>query len=216
MIKSWRLFTLALVALSLPACSSMYYSGLEKIGIPKRDIMVHRVEKARDTQQDAKEQFKTTLEQFSAVTQFKGGDLEAVYNKLNSEYEASKDEAAAVSKRIADIEDVSAALFAEWKDEADEFSSAALRRNSLHKLAATKQQYDKLISAMHRAEAKMPPVLAVFKDQVLILKHSLNAQAIASLKNDLASVESDVNTLIKAMNQSISEADDFIKTMEKN
>jgi len=50
------------------------------MGIPKRDIMVHRVEKARDTQQDAKEQFKTTLEQFSTVTEFKGGDLEAVYN----------------------------------------------------------------------------------------------------------------------------------------
>jgi len=69
---------------------------------------------------------------------------------------------------------------------------------------------------MHRAEAKMEPVLAIFKDQVLTLKQSLNAQAIASLKNDLASVESDVNTLIKAMNQSINEADDFIKTMEKN
>ncbi|MCF7970460.1 MAG: DUF2959 domain-containing protein [Methylococcaceae bacterium] len=194
----------------------MYYSGLDKIGIPKREIMVHRVAKARDTQQDAKEQFKTTLEQFSAVTQFKGGDLEAIYKKLNSEYEASKSEAAKVSKRIADIEDVSEALFTEWAEEADQFSTASLRRNSLQKLAATKQQYSKLISAMHRAEAKMEPVLAIFKDQVLILKHSLNAQAIASLKNDLASVETDVNTLIKAMNESISEADDFIKTIEKN
>ena len=80
MVKSLRLFILALVTLSLTACSSMYYSGLERMGIPKRDIMVHRVEKARDTQQDAKEQFKTTLEQFSTVTEFKGGDLEAVYN----------------------------------------------------------------------------------------------------------------------------------------
>jgi len=216
MVKSLRLFILSFIALSLTACSSMYYSGLEKMGIPKREIMVHRVEKARDTQQDAKEQFKTTLEQFSAVTQFKGGDLEAVYKKLNSEYEASKDEAAAVSKRIADIEDVSAALFAEWADEAEQFSTASLRRNSLRKLSATKQQYNKLITAMHRAEAKMEPVLTIFKDQVLILKHSLNAQAITSLKDDLASVESDVNTLIKAMNESINEADDFIKTMEKN
>ncbi|MBE0469513.1 MAG: DUF2959 domain-containing protein, partial [Methyloprofundus sp.] len=146
----------------------MYYSGLEKIGIPKREIMVHRVEKARDTQQDAKEQFKTTLEQFSALTQFNGGDLEAVYKKLNSEYEASKDEAAAVSKRIADIKDVSEALFAEWADEAEQFSTASLRRNSLQKLAVTKQQYNKLINAMHRAEAKMAPVLAIFKDQVLL------------------------------------------------
>jgi len=215
MTKPLRFLILSLVALSLGACSTMYYSGLEKMGIPKRDIMVHRVQKARDTQQDAKEQFKTTLEQFSEITKFTGGDLEVIYKKLNSEYESSKDEASAVSKRIADIEDVSEALFSEWAEEAEQFSSASLRRNSLQKLSATKRHYNQLISAMHRAEDKMAPVLAIFKDQVLVLKHSLNAQAIASLKSDLASVESDVNALIDAMEKSINEADGFIKTMEK-
>jgi len=75
MVKSVRLFILALVTLSLTACSSMYYSGLERMGIPKRDIMVHRVEKARDTQQDAKEQFsaaslrRNSLQKLSATKQ---------------------------------------------------------------------------------------------------------------------------------------------------
>lgn len=75
------------LAFILSACSSMYYGGLEKIGIPKREVMVYRVEKARDTQEETKEQFKSALEQFTALTGFQGGDLEATYNKLNSEYE---------------------------------------------------------------------------------------------------------------------------------
>ena len=53
-------FTYGLL-LTLTACSTMYYSGLEKIGIPKRDVLVHRVEKARDTQEETKEQFKSAL-----------------------------------------------------------------------------------------------------------------------------------------------------------
>ncbi|PKM12910.1 MAG: DUF2959 domain-containing protein [Gammaproteobacteria bacterium HGW-Gammaproteobacteria-3] len=198
----------------LSACSSLYYSGLEKIGIPKRLVMVHRVEKARDTQEETKEQFKSALEQFTALTQFNGGDLEATYNKLNGEYEASAAKAEEVKKRISDIEDVSEALFAEWEEEITQYSSASLKRNSQQKLNSTKQQYQQLISAMKRAEAKIEPVLTVFKDQVMYLKHNLNAQAIASLKGDLAAIKTDVSTLIDAMEKSIDEANAFIETMD--
>lgn len=208
-------FTFLLLLASLTACSSVYYSGLEKIGIPKREVMVHRVEKARDTQEETKQQFKSALEQFTAVTNFKGGDLEATYNKLNGEYEASVEKAEELHKRIADIEDVSNALFSEWETELGQYSNASLRQSSQQKLTTTKAQYQQLISAMRRAEAKIGPVLTVFKDQVLYLKHNLNAQAIVSLKGQLSSVQSDVSALVAAMEKSINEANAFIKTMEK-
>lgn len=204
----------AMVFIGLSACSSMYYSGLEKIGIPKRDLMVYRVEKARDTQEETKEQFKTALEQFTALTDFKGGDLEATYKKLNGEYEASVNKADEVNKRISDIEDVSGALFREWEQEIEQYSSAALKRNSQQKLDATKVHYQQLISTMKQAESRIEPVLSVFKDQVLYLKHNLNAQAIASLKGELGSIKSDVSALITAMEKSINEANAFIRTME--
>jgi hypothetical protein len=200
---------------SLTACSSMYYGGLEKIGIPKREVMVYRVEKARDTQEETKEQFKSALDQFTVLTNFKGGDLEATYNKLNGEYEDSVRKAEEVRKRISDIEDVSGALFSEWESELSQYSNASLKRSSQQKLTATKAHYKQLITAMKRAEAKMAPVLSVFKDQVLYLKHNLNAQAIASLKGQLGLVQSDVSTLIAAMEKSIQEANAFIRTMEK-
>lgn len=210
-----RRFVLIGSVCSLTACSSMYYGGLEKIGIPKREVMVYRVEKARDTQEETKEQFKSALEQFTVLTNFKGGNLEATYNKLNSEYKDSVKKAEEVRKRISDIEDVSNALFSEWENELSQYSNASLKRSSQQKLIATKAHYKQLITAMKRAEAKMAPVLSVFKDQVLYLKHNLNAQAIASLKGQLGLVQSDVSTLIAAMEKSIQEANAFIKTIEK-
>lgn len=210
-----RYFILMGSMFSLTACSSMYYGGLEKIGIPKREVMVYRVEKARDTQEETKEQFKSALEQFTVLTNFKGGNLEATYNKLNSEYEDSARKAEEVRQRISDIEDVSDALFREWEDELNQYSNTSLKRNSQQKLIATRAHYKQLITAMKRAESKIEPVLSVFKDQVLYLKHNLNAQAIASLKGQLGLVQSDVSTLITAMEKSIQEANAFIKTMEK-
>ena len=199
----------------LTACSSIYYKGLEKMGVPKREIMVHRVEKARDTQEETKEQFKSALAQFTAVTNFQGGDLESVYNKLNSEYEDSTDQAEQVQKSIDKIKDVSEALFEEWEDEITQYSSASLKRSSQRQLSETKRQYKQLILAMERAESKLQPVLTVFKDQVLYLKHNLNARAISSLKDELSSIQSDVSSLIVAMERSIDEANAFINSMEQ-
>ncbi len=200
----------------LTGCSSVYLNTLESMGIPKREVMVHRVEKARDTQEETKEQFKSALHQFMTVSAFDGGDMEEIYNKLNDEYEASIKKSEQVKDRIEDIESVSDALFDEWEAELEQYSSSNLRRSSQQKLDQTRNHYHQLITAMKRAESKIKPVLAVFNDQLLFLKHNLNAQAISSLKGELHSVESDVASLIIAMEQSIDEANAFIRTMESN
>ena len=210
----YRLLILPLF-LMLTACSTMYLEALEKVGIPKRDVMVSRVEKARDTQEETKEQFKSALEQFTAATNFDGGDLEATYQKLNDAYEASVAKAEEVRSRIADIESVSEALFTEWKQEITQYSSAALKQSSQKKLNTTQTHYRQLIKSMKQAEAKIEPILTVFNDQVMFLKHNLNARAIASLKGELSTIKSDVSALVVSMEQSINEANAFISTMEK-
>ncbi|MBC7465986.1 MAG: DUF2959 family protein, partial [Bdellovibrio sp.] len=62
-------------------------------------------------------------------------------------------------------------------------------------------------------EAKMDPVLAKLKDHVLFLKHNLNAKAIAGLKTESGKIQGDIESLMKDMNNSISQADEFIKSM---
>lgn len=213
MNRSYRLLMVTFIVL-LSACSTMYLEGLEKIGIPKRDVMVHRVEKARDTQEETKEQFKSALEQFTAATNFNGGDLEDTYKRLNDAYEESKGKADEVKGRIADIESVSEALFAEWREEITQYSNQSMKQSSQQKLVATQAHYKQLIASMKQAEAKIEPVLRVFQDQVMFLKHNLNARAIASLKGELGNIRSDVSTLVASMEKSINEANSFIKTME--
>jgi ElaB/YqjD/DUF883 family membrane-anchored ribosome-binding protein len=210
-------FVLPLAVLSLffaYGCSKTYYSAMESVGYDKREILSDRVENARESQKDAKEQFASALDRFKSVADFDGGKLEAVYEDLNDEYEDCKDRAEDVTARIDSVEDVADALFDEWSGEIKQYTSAKLRRSSEQKLTATKKKYRGLIRAMRNAEKKMQPVLNAFHDQVLYLKHNLNAKAIASLQGELTSIRSDVDALIKEMDKSIAEADSFIKTLE--
>ncbi len=213
-ILQWMSVTVVLF-FSFSGCSSTYYSAMEKVGVHKRDIMVDRVTEARDSQEDAKDQFQSALEQFTSVVKVEGGDLEQQYKVLNGEYKKSKAKAEKVHKRIDAVESVAEDLFDEWDNELDQYSSASLRKDSARKLQQTKQQYEQLIDAMKKAESKIQPVLVVFHDQVLYLKHNLNAQAIAALQGELVSLEKDVAQLVAEMEASIQEADQFIDKLQK-
>jgi predicted nucleic acid-binding Zn-ribbon protein len=172
------------------------------------------VGKTRDAQQEAKQQFESSLEQFISVTNFSGGDLEKQYRDLKAEFEDSEDRANEVHERIASLEGVSEDLFDEWHDELGQYTNPDLRRRSQRRLNDTRASYSRLIKVMKSAEQKMEPVLAALRDRVLFLKHNLNARAIASLKADRDVIKTDVAALVRDMNKSIDEADRFIKAME--
>ncbi len=199
--------------LCLAGCQSVYYGAMEKLGQHKRDILVSRVESARDEQQEAKTQFQNALEQFTAVVGVQGGDLRVKYDQLATELERCEADATRVRDRISGIEDVSGALFEEWERELTQYSSADLRRRSQEQLRTTQDRYDQLLRTMKRAEGRMEPVLVAFRDHVLYLKHNLNAQAIASLQGEVVALESDIAALVEEMEAAIAEADSFIKMM---
>ena len=196
-------------------CQSLYYGATEKFGKYKRDILVDRVKDARDAQQQTKEQFASALDKFRSVVNVEGGKLQEKYDLLKSELDKSESKASAVKKRISDVEDVANALFDEWTKELDQYKNTELRAASKKKLDQTRQKYTQLIDAMKKADSKIEPVLSAFRDQVLFLKHNLNAQAIASLQSEVSSMEADTGRLIAEMEKSIAEADTFIKTMQE-
>lgn len=211
---SKKIMSIVLV-IALSGCSSAYYSAMEKVGIHKRDIMVDRVVDAKESQQEAQEQFKSALEEMTALINFDGGDLETQYNVIQEQYEDSKEAAEHVSSRIGKIEDVSDALFEEWQDEIEEISSSSLKRQSTSKLRETQRRYQSLIKSMRKAESKMAPVLSALKDNSLFLKHNLNAKAIGALQGEMVSIKRDVSALIKDMNLAIEQSQKFIDMLEK-
>ncbi|ELR63266.1 hypothetical protein C942_03963 [Photobacterium marinum] len=199
----------------LSGCQSAYYSAMESVGIHKREIMVDRVEEANEAQQDAQQQFTSALDALKSLTQFDGGELEDMYNRINDQYEASNDAAEKVSSRIAAIEDVADALFDEWQDELSLYTSSKLKRDSERKLNNTKASYKRMLSAMHRAEQKMTPVLNTLRDNTLYLKHNLNAAAIGDLQGEFNTLQHDIERAIGDMENAIAESERFISQLKQ-
>ena len=55
--------------------------------------------------------------------------------------------------------------------------------------------------------------ISTFRDQVLFLKHNLNAQAIGALDAELLAVRTNVDALIADLEAAIAEADQFVASM---
>lgn len=211
-----KIFLLAFALVALAGCQSAYYSALEKVGLHKRDILIDRVEDARDSQQEAKEQFKDALEHYRSVVQVKGGKLEERYDSLNREYEASEASAREVRERIAAVEDVAEALFREWQKELDDYTNASLKAASAKDLKRTRGEYQALLQRMRAAEKRIDPVLNVLRDQVLFLKHNLNARAIGALQGEYRTLQGNVDQLVAEMQRAIDEADLFIRQLQRD
>lgn len=215
MKRTFRSLPVALVLL-LAGCSTAYYGAMEKIGVAKRDILGDRVEKTRVAQTEAKQQFADALARFQAVAKTDGGDLQKKYDELNRELQRSETRAKDVHSRIEAVEDVAGALFVEWKKELAQYSNATLRADSEKQLAGTEKRYQTLLALMRRAADRMEPVLKTFRDQVLYLKHNLNARALAQLDSTNRGLEADIGRLVADMETSIKEAEKFIKELKTN
>ena len=207
---------LAVVLTTAAGCSSVQYSALEKVGIHKRDLLVDNVEDARDSQAETREQLVTAYEELSTLIGFDGGELEAQYKRLSREVERSQDSIDELDGHLADIDRVSEDLFEEWEEELGQYNSAALRADQARKLKLSRKQFATMRDRMQTARDRVDPVMAVLNDNVLYLKHSLNAKALDALKGQASSLEGQVDALIRDMQVAIDEADAFIANMRES
>jgi hypothetical protein len=213
-----KLLLPAAVLVLLGGCQSAiqdtYFDMWESVGVEKREILVDRVESAQETQQEAQQEFASALEEFSALINFDGGELEEVYENLNDKYESSRDAAEDVTERINKVQSVADSLFREWQAELELITNTNLKRDSQSKLKETQTKYDSLLRSMRKAESSMTPVVSALRDNVLYLKHNLNANAIGALQGEFTTIKRDVNSLINEMNAAISKSDEFIKSLQ--
>lgn len=207
-------FLAGLLIVALAGCETAYYGINEQFGRLKNDILVDRVEDAMEAQEDARDEFKSALEQFETLVAVPDSDLKKIYNRLNDAFEDAQSRAEAVTGRVDAVEDVAEDLFEEWEEELEQISDRNLRSKSATQLRASRARATELVRAMRKAESRMAPVLTSFRDHVLFLKHNLNAQAIAELKSELGGIEIDVARLVRDMEASISEAQSFIRATQ--
>ena len=209
-----RKICLLLTLAYLGGCASVQYKALEKVGIHKRDILIDRVESARESQTETKDQVVSAYQQFRNLVTVNDGGLEKRYKALTKAVNRSKDKTEELDDRINSVESVAAALFSEWTVELNQYSSPALRSQSAKNLSTTKNRYQQMIRRMRTAQSRIKPVLYVLEDQTLYLKHNLNARAISGLQGEVDAIEGKVNTLIQEMEAAVQEANHFLKGMK--
>ena len=200
-------------ALVLSGCHSTYYKAMSTLGKEKRDILVSRIKDAKKDQDQTKQKLQTTMESFQALTGFKGGSLEKSYKRLNSDYESAASQADKLHDKIQSIDQVSNDLFKEWQGEINAMDNGKLKSQDSVMLRNAKVRQATYMRAMHQTEDQIAPVLKTFHDQVLFLKHNLNARAIGSLKNTSAGLQSDVAGLVQSIDASSQEADKLISSL---
>ena len=207
---------ISILLLSLTACGTtqnIKYSVLEKAGIHKRDILVDRIEKTSEVQEEAKEDFQSAYERLSELVGVDDAGLESQYKKLQNAVDVSENRSNELQSRIASVDSVAKDLFAEWREELTQYTSANLRRQSENNLKMTEQRYAVIYRQMQNSYARVQPVLQVLQDNTLYLKHNLNARAISGITNEVLSVEDKVAQLIVQMEKSIRESKQFIDSM---
>lgn len=196
------------------SCAMMSCETIQLLGKERRENLSFHVEKAQVEQEEAKKEFQSALEEFSSLVNIGNADLEMKYNQLNDHYENCVARAKQINNRIGKIESAAQRLFLEWEDELQLYSNRNLRDASRKKLTGTKDRYYDLVASMKRSESKMKPILTVFHDNVLFLKHNLNAVAIGALQGEVESLEQNVAALIQELEKSIAEAGQLINSIQ--
>jgi hypothetical protein len=209
--RSWA--TIATLIVGVALSNGLVGCEIDRYWKEPRDLLVDRVEDARDSQQEAAEEFRDALTEFKAVVGVPETELERQYKRLNKAFERSEAAAGDISKRIDRVVGASNRLLEEWREELDQYHDANLKRLAEEQFDQTRDHATRMIGAMRETESRMAPVLASFRDQVLYLKHNLNLSAIASLQGEAAVIETNVDALIADMNRSIAEADAFLSVM---
>ncbi len=197
----------------ITSCSTAYYSAWEMLGKEKRDLLRSNVETVKKDQEKAADEFEDALERLRSLYNVDAGDLEKVYDKIKDDYEDADDRAKDIRERITDIDSIAEDLFKEWDQEIGEISNPTYRTKSRQKLEETEDKYASLAASLKKAESSMDPVLTHLKDNVLFLKHNLNAAAIGGLSSEMDRIGADIEDLIADMRASIAEADRFLETL---
>jgi len=187
-------------------CGNAYKAS----GQYKRELLLNRIEKARQCHDQAREQFEVVLANYTSIIDGKGGDIRTKYNKLNRECKRAESIDEDMSKRIKEVEKVGKPLFRDWEDELNQYQDEQLRRTSEEQLDLTRSKYLKCIHSIKACQAKVKDVIALINDQILFLSHNLNSKALTTFKKDTSYLKDEISGLVKQMQNAVKETETFI------
>jgi hypothetical protein len=213
MKTKWILASLVLILSSTGCNNSLGYNFQEAMGTPKRQVLLSRVQDTRDAMKDTKKTFASAMQQFGSVYKESGSKLENKYVILKKEYETCNSKASDLRSQIASVKSIGQVLFQEWQKELDQFTNEQMRKLSEVKMQQTREKYVTMTESMDRVSARMTPVMTSMSDQLLNIKHSLNALIVVSLEEELVQLRGQMDNLMAEIDASVNHCNAFIGSM---
>ncbi|MEM7376918.1 MAG: DUF2959 family protein [Pseudomonadota bacterium] len=215
--RASRTWVAALMVLGvLTGCATTYYSVWETLGYQKRDILKTRVERARDSQQQAFERFEAVAQASAPLASASDGAVDTArqLQSLRVAYRNAARTASTVRTHIDQVDDVSQALFVEWEEELINTASSTQRSNDHQELADTRQAYNGLMGAMRGAEAGITPVLNTVEDSMRGLE-DVDGALTSTQVSGFLSLQGDLERLTAELRRSIDAATRFAERLER-
>lgn len=209
----WIPIALVLILSSTGCNNSLGYDIQEAMGTPKRQVLLSRVQDTRDSMKETKKVFASAMLQFGSVYKESGSKLENKYVILKKEYDACNSKASSLRSQIANVKSIGQVLFQEWQKELDQFTNEQMRKLSEVKMQQTREKYVAMTDSMDRVSARMSPVMSSMSDQLLNIKHSLNALIVVSLEEELIQLRGQMDNLMAEIDASIENCNSFIGSM---
>ncbi len=217
MKKNCAFIIIIFLVLFMSSCqTTSYYKTKGLFGAEKRELLVDSVEGVRNSLQETVDVFQIATAGLNVVINVKDKKMEERYEHLKNDYENCKSESDDVRPRIDTMETMSGDFFDEWMEEMQLYTNESFRNASRDKYNKTRKRYTKLVQSFRDVEGKLEPTLNGFRDQVLFLKHNINAQSVTSLEDELVTVEAEIEALIRELQVAIKDTDVFLSSMGRN
>ena len=213
-MKKINLLLSTLLLFSFIGCqTTSYYKTKALFGVEKRELLFQSVQAAKESLQETKSAFQEASKNINVVINIKDEKMLERYARLEEAYENCESEADDVKGQLDTMDDMAEAFFSQWMEEMELYTNESFRNASKNKYNQMRKCFNKLSKTLRDVEIKFKPTLSGLRDQVLFLKHNINAQSVASLEDELVTVDADIDALIRSLDNAIKEADDFITSM---
>lgn len=179
----------------------------------RRDVLVRRIQHVQSAQEEARHQLASAIASLGSISQVSPGQLREKHAELDAQLKNGRERTRDLARRLPAVDTAAAALFKEWERELALYQNAALRELSERQLATTRARYGTFVASQQAILGKMEPALVHFKDQVLFIKHGLNAQARSELNTTLESLLEELGALVRTIDESTHAADAFIQNL---
>ncbi len=208
---SWRMVHIiaaATLAMATAAPVSAQVDGVKRI-----ELLIKKATAAVKAVEETRLQVQKTMDAYNLVVAPETTNRKSAYSKLQKEMDATKKKQAAIAARGGEARAEADTLFKGWQASMSSISDANLRTKSEQRLTATQARVEEIQNDNSHAGELYATFMKALEDRVTYLGHDLNASAVASLKEESATLNTQASDLYAAIEKATTAANGAVAAL---